>query len=175
MVNYTTYHGPKQFSSTTSIHCIFPAITNSWTLAAVGRCHMQFSLNESSWKPVSQYCTCYYAFNGMKKTQDSICIFRLLYVGNFAKQMKVNMAGSAMSTCKIYSAFRSSTTSPGLARYNFLRPNALFLSSPVISISVTSPMNLSDTVLEARRRVGLAPFRYIVTAGGKGENSCRRR
>ncbi len=49
MVNYTLQTNGL---SNTSIH-IFPAIANSSLASAVGAYDMQFSLNGSSWKPVS--------------------------------------------------------------------------------------------------------------------------
>ncbi len=72
MVNYTLQINGL---SNTSIH-IFPAIANS-SLASTpsGAYDMQFSLNGSSWKPVSNTAY-YYTFNEMKSS-DSIYVFLL--------------------------------------------------------------------------------------------------
>lgn len=69
MVNYTLQTNGL---SNTSIH-IFPAIANSSLASAVGAYDMQFSLNGSSWKPVSNTAY-YYTFNEMKSA-DSIYVF----------------------------------------------------------------------------------------------------
>ena len=68
MVNYTLQTNGL---SNTSIH-IFPAIANSSLASAVGAYDMQFSLNGSSWKPVSNTAY-YYTFNEMKSA-DSIYV-----------------------------------------------------------------------------------------------------
>lgn len=78
MVNYTLQTNGL---SNTSIH-IFPAIANSSLASAVGAYDMQFSLNGSSWKPVSNTAY-YYTFNEMKSS-DSIYVF---FSSNFFKQM----------------------------------------------------------------------------------------
>ncbi|HBR1244675.1 hypothetical protein [Klebsiella quasipneumoniae] len=65
MVNYTLQTNGL---SNTSIH-IFPAIANSSLASAVGAYDMQFSLNGSSWKPVSNTAY-YYTFNEMKSSDD---------------------------------------------------------------------------------------------------------
>lgn len=78
MVNYTLQTNGL---SNISIH-IFPAIANSSLASAVGAYDMQFSLNGSSWKPVSNTAY-YYTFNEMKSA-DSIYVF---FSSNFFKQM----------------------------------------------------------------------------------------
>lgn len=78
MVNYTLQTNGL---SNTSIH-IFPAIANSSLASAVGAYDMQFSLNGSSWKPVSNTAY-YYTFNEMKSS-DAIYVF---FSSNFFKQM----------------------------------------------------------------------------------------
>ncbi len=69
MVNYNLQTNGL---SNTSIH-IFPAIANSSLASAVGAYDMQFSLNGSSWKPVSNTAY-YYTFNEMKSS-DAIYVF----------------------------------------------------------------------------------------------------
>lgn len=98
MVNYTLQNNGL---SNTSIH-IFPAIANSSLASAVGAYDMQFSLNGSSWKPVSNTAY-YYTFNEMKSS-DSIYVF---FSSNFFKQM-VNLGISDISTriCSTF-AFRT--------------------------------------------------------------------
>ena len=108
MVNYTLQTNGL---SNTSIH-IFPAIANSSLASAVGAYDMQFSLNGSSWKPVS-YTAYYYTFNEMKSA-DSIYVF---FSSNFFKQM-VNLGISDI--CSTF-AFRT-PHHRSLAGMNFLPP-----------------------------------------------------
>lgn len=112
MVNYTLQTNGL---SNTSIH-IFPAIANSSLASAVGAYDMQFSLNGSSWKPVSNTAY-YYTFNEMKSA-DSIYVF---FSSNFFKQM-VNL-GISDTTPKICSTFAFRTPHHrSLAGMNFLPP-----------------------------------------------------
>ncbi len=77
---------------------------------------MQFSLNGSSWKPVSNTAY-YYTFNEMKSA-DSIYVF---FSSNFFKQM-VNLGISDINTKDLFNfAFRT-PHHRSLAGMNFLPP-----------------------------------------------------
>ncbi len=88
MVNYTLQTNGL---SNTSIH-IFPAIANSSLASAVGAYDMQFSLNGSSWKPVSNTAY-YYTFNEMKRAQT-----RSMFSSPATSLSRWSIWGSAIST-----------------------------------------------------------------------------
>lgn len=158
MVNYTLQTNGL---SNTSIH-IFPAIANS-SLASAVRADMQFSLNGSSWKPVSNTAY-YYTFNEMKSA-DSIYVF---FSSNFFKQM-VNLGISDINTKDLFNFRFLSTTSPESGWYEFSTSNTLIIN-PVISASVLSPMNIlrhRRGRICRQRRVGTRFRLYIVTAAVK--------
>ena len=108
MVNYTLQTNGL---SNTSIH-IFPAIANSSLASAVGAYDMQFSLNGSSWKPVSNTAY-YYTFNEMKAQTRSMFSSR-------ATSLTDGEPRDQRYQHQIYSTFSfQNTTSRSLAGMNF--------------------------------------------------------
>ncbi len=159
MVNYTLQTNGL---SNTSIH-IFPAIANSSLASAVGAYDMQFSLNGSSWKPVSNTAY-YYTFNEMKSS-DSIYVF---FSSNFFKQM-VNLGISDINTKDLFNFRFQNTTSPESGWYEFSTSNTLIIKPRDFSISI-----ISDEYTSAPSREGYVgsgepalDFGYIVTTSGK--------
>ncbi len=189
MVNYTLQTNGL---SNTSIH-IFPAIANSSLASAVGAYDMQFSLNGSSWKPVSNTAY-YYTFNEMKSA-DSIYVF---FSSNFFKQM-VNLGISDINTKDLFNFRFQNTTSPESGWYEFSTSNTLIIKPRDFSISIqntTSPESgwyefstsntliikprdfsisiISDEYTQTPSREGYVgsgesalDFGYIVTTSGK--------
>ena len=148
--------------SNTSIH-IFPAIANSSLASAVGAYDMQFSLNGSSWKPVSNTAY-YYTFNEMKSA-DSIYVF---FSSNFFKQM-VNQGISDINTKDLFNFRFQNTTSPESGWYEFSTSNTLIIKPRDFSISI-----ISDEYTQTPSREGYVgsgesalDFGYIVTTSGK--------
>ena len=139
MVNYTLQTNGL---SNTSIH-IFPAIANSSLASAVGAYDMQFSLNGSSWKPVSNTAY-YYTFNEMKSS-DSIYVF---FSSNFFKQM-VNLGISDINTKDLFNFRFQNTTSPESGWYEFSTSNTLIIKPRDFSISI-----ISDEYTSAPSREG---------------------
>ncbi len=159
MVNYTLQTNGL---SNTSIH-IFPAIANSSLASAVGAYDMQFSLNGSSWKPVSNTAY-YYTFNEMKSA-DSIYVF---FSSNFFKQM-VNLGISDINTKDLFNFRFQNTTSPESGWYEFSTSNTLIIKPRDFSISI-----ISDEYTQTPSREGYVgsgesalDFGYIVTTSGK--------
>ncbi len=159
MVNYTLQTNGL---SNTSIH-IFPAIANSSLASAVGAYDMQFSLNGSSWKPVSNTAY-YYTFNEMKSA-DSIYVF---FSSNFFKQM-VNQGISDINTKDLFNFRFQNTTSPESGWYEFSTSNTLIIKPRDFSISI-----ISDEYTQTPSREGYVgsgesalDFGYIVTTSGK--------
>ncbi len=159
MVNYTLQTNGL---SNTSIH-IFPAIANSSLASAVGVYDMQFSLNGSSWKPVSNTAY-YYTFNEMKSA-DSIYVF---FSSNFFKQM-VNLGISDINTKDLFNFRFQNTTSPESGWYEFSTSNTLIIKPRDFSISI-----ISDEYTQTPSREGYVgsgesalDFGYIVTTSGK--------
>ena len=159
MVNYTLQTNGL---SNTSIH-IFPAIANSSLASAVGAYDMQFSLNGSSWKPVSNTAY-YYTFNEMKSS-DAIYVF---FSSNFFKQM-VNLGISDINTKDLFNFRFQNTTSPESGWYEFSTSNTLIIKPRDFSISI-----ISDEYTSAPSREGYVgsgepalDFGYIVTTSGK--------
>ncbi len=141
MVNYTLQTNGL---SNTSIH-IFPAIANSSLASAVGAYDMQFSLNGSSWKPVSNTAY-YYTFNEMKSS-DSIYVF---FSSNFFKQM-VNLGISDINTKDLFNFRFQNTTSPESGWYEFSTSNTLIIKPRDFSISI-----ISDEYTSAPSRGGMS-------------------
>lgn len=141
MVNYTLQTNGL---SNTSIH-IFPAIANSSLASAVGAYDMQFSLNGSSWKPVSNTAY-YYTFNEMKSS-DAIYVF---FSSNFFKQM-VNLGISDINTKDLFNFRFQNTTSPESGWYEFSTSNTLIIKPRDFSISI-----ISDEYTSAPSREGMS-------------------
>ncbi|MDJ1654970.1 hypothetical protein PFH44_15970 [Raoultella sp. Ech2A] len=159
MVNYALENNGL---SNTSIH-IFPAISNSSLVSAVGIYDMQFSLNGNSWKPVSGIAY-YYNFNEMKSS-DSIYIF---FSNNFFKQM-VALGISDINTKDLFNFRFQNTTSPESGWYEFSTSNSLVIKPRDFSISI-----ISDEYTSAPSREGYVgqgkpslDFGYIVTTSGR--------
>lgn len=148
--------------SNTSIR-IFPAIANSSLASAVGIYDMQFSLNGSSWKPVSN-TSYFYNFNEMKSA-DSVYVF---FSSNFFKQM-VNLGISDINTKDLFNFRFQNTTSPESGWYEFSTSNTLIIKPRDFSISI-----VSDEYATSPSREGFVAsdepaldFGYIVTTSGK--------
>ncbi len=131
--------------------------------SAVGAYDMQFSLNGSSWKPVSNTAY-YYTFNEMKSS-DSIYVF---FSSNFFKQM-VNLGISDINTKDLFNFRFQNTTSPESGWYEFSTSNTLIIKPRDFSISI-----ISDEYTSAPSREGYVgsgepalDFGYIVTTSGK--------
>lgn len=159
MVNYAL---ETNGLSNTSIH-VFPAISNSSLVSAVGIYDMQFSLNGNTWKPVSGI-SYYYNFNEMKSS-DSIYIF---FSNNFFKQM-VALGISDINTKDLFNFRFQNITSPESGWYEFSTSNSLIIKPRDFSISI-----ISDEYTSAPSREGYVgqgkpslDFGYIVTTSGR--------
>ena len=147
--------------SDTSIR-VFPAIANSSLASAVGSYDMQFSLNGTSWKPVSDK-TYYYTFNDLKGS-DSIRIF---FSSNFFKQM-VLLGMTDINTKDLFNFRFHNITAPESGWYEFSTSNNLIIKPRDFSISI-----ISDEYTSAPSREGYVgsgkpalDFGYIVTTSG---------
>ncbi|WP_434664212.1 fimbrial adhesin EcpD [Klebsiella sp. MISC125] len=159
IVNYILQHNGL---SNTSIH-IFPAISNSSLASAVGNYDMQFSLNGSSWKPVSG-TTYYYNFNDMKSS-DSVYVF---FSSNFFKKM-VQLGMSDINTKDLFNFRFQNTISPESGWYEFSASNTIIIKPRDFGVSI-----ISDEYTTAPTREGNVgryepslDFGYIVTTSGK--------